>query len=173
MFWLLALVVVVMIFGLTALIGAPYVPSHRSSLNKVFGELRPLDAGDLVVDIGSGDGAVLLEVARHGAKAYGIEINPFLVLASRLRVNKYKRLVRVRLANFWTARFPDDTTVVYTFGDSRDIKKMYLKSLAEAERLGRPIDFISYGFVVPDLTPDKVGHGYSLYHLNTLQSEVA
>lgn len=170
---LVVALLVLVIFGLTALTGAPYVPSHRSALKKVFKELRPLSEQDILVDIGSGDGTVLIQAAEHGAKAYGIEINPFLLLISYFRVRKYRTQVKLSLANLWKANFPDDTTIVYTFGDSRDIKKMYAKVQNEADRLGKPIEFLSYGFNVPGIEPASVGFGFYLYKLTPLHTGVA
>ena len=159
----------VLLFGLTAFIGAPYVPSHRSALRKAFSELRPVGADDLVVDIGSGDGVVLGIVAKRGAKGLGIEINPVLVAISWLATRRFSGRVKIRLGDLWQAKFPEQTTVVYAFGESRDIKRMYAKVQNESNRLGRSIDFMSYGFSVPEHEPAKTGHGFYLYRLNPLQ----
>jgi hypothetical protein len=68
----------------------------------------------------------------------------------------------------WTTPFPDATTVVYTFGDSRDIKKMYAKVRSEATRLGRPLAFITYGFAVPGEISQRQYRAYHLYRVNPL-----
>lgn len=154
---------VVGVFLLTALIGAPYVPTRRREAREAFTVLRPLTAGDVVLDIGSGDGAVLGVVARAGATAVGYEINPFLVAISRWRLRRHRETVTVRLRNFWATSFPDATTVVYTFGDSRDIAKMYQKVQREATRLEKPIDLISYAFQVPGQQSQRVHRAYFLY----------
>lgn len=159
---------IVLLFLLTAFIGAPYVPTRRREAREAFSSLRPLAAHDVVLDIGSGDGAVLRVIAETDAHAVGYEINPMLVWVSRWRLRKYKERVQVRLRNFWTAPFPDDTTVVYTFGDSRDIQKMYAKVQREAVRLGRSLDMISYGFEVPHQTPVATHRAYFLYEVPTL-----
>lgn len=160
---------VVLIFLVTALVGAPYVPSHRRQLVALFDNLYKLKPTDTVIDIGSGDGVVLQEVARRGAKAVGFEINPILVLIARLRLYKYRQQVQVKLANFWSVDFPDRTTVVYTFGDSRDINKMYRKVQAQAGRLNKTIYFISYGFVVKGVQPLKSHQAHHLYKVTPLQ----
>jgi len=69
--------------------GAPYMPTLRKSLNVMFKTALPRVAPvsktqrPLLVDLGSGDGRVVIEAARHGYKAVGYEFNPMLVLVSR------------------------------------------------------------------------------------------
>lgn len=155
-------VCIVVMFLATALTGAPYVPTHRKEVHESFRKLRPLTANDVVLDIGSGDGVVLQEAAELGARAVGYEINIFLVWISRWRLRRYEK-VTVHCKNLWTADFPDDVSVVYTFGDSRDIKKMYKKVQQQATRLGRPIDFVSYGFWLHDVDAIAVHRAHRLY----------
>lgn len=160
--------IVVALFGLTVLRGAPYVPSRRQDIKRVFDELYILNKKDVLVDIGSGDGVVLRAATRRGATAVGLEINPLLVAISRWLSRRDER-VTVRLADFWLTSFPDTTTVVYTFGESRDITKMYRKVQKEASRLERPLWFISYGFVVPGVDIYKKTNSHHLYNVLPLQ----
>lgn len=164
-------IVVVAIFLLTALVGAPYVPTHARELRKIFATLRPLTSKDILVDIGSGDGVVLREALHAGAgQAVGYEINPILVLLAKVRLRKLHSHAQVKLTNFWHASFPAKTTVVYTFGESRDIDKMFKKVEQEATRLGRTIDFISYAFKVSGKKHDRQVGAHYLYKIPPLQS---
>ena len=165
--------VVVAVFLLTALIGAPYVPTKRRESREAFTALRPLSSDDVVLDIGSGDGAVLAEVCAQGARAVGYEINPILVLLTRWRLREHRDKVEVEVRDFWRTPFPDNTTVVYTFGDSRDIRKMYGKVAQEATRLDRTLDFVSYAFEVPGEKPLKTHRAHHLYKVSPLHPEVA
>ena len=167
--WWLIGVIVIICFGLVVFIGAPYVPSKKKDLEAVFTDLYKIGKNDLLVDIGSGDGVVLREAAARGAKAVGYEINPFLVIISNFLSRKYPSIV-VKCANFWQAKLPPETTIVYTFGDSRDIEKMAKKVTSEATRLGKPLYFLSLGFALKD--QNEVGHSgpYFLYQINPLQS---
>lgn len=162
--------VVVLVFLLTALTGAPYVPTQRRELQYVFNTMRPLKKSDTVLDIGSGDGVVLDEVARHGVRAVGYEINIFLVVYARWRLRRYSKMVQIELKNLWTAQFPDDVTIVYTFGESRDIQKMYSKVQREATRLDRSIELLSYGFEVPGESAIRAYRAHFLYKVMPLQS---
>lgn len=165
-----ALSVVLVVFLATALTGAPYVPTHRKQAKLAFTDLRPVTRVDVVLDIGSGDGIVLQEAIRAGAgSGVGYEINPFLVAVSRVRLRKYRSSVNVQLADFWRTSFPDEVTIVYTFGETRDIVKMYERVQQEASRLGRPIDFISYAFKVPQQACIAHVGGQYLYSVAPLQ----
>ena len=164
------LIGLILLFGLVVLRGAPYVPSKRREVRQAFTELYPLGRDDLVVDIGSGDGIVLREAVRRGARAMGYELNPVLVLISRW-LSRHEADVTVRLADFWFVSLPPDTTVVYTFGESRDIARMAKKVANEATRLNKPLVFISYGFMVPGQQPHKQLGAYHLYQYAPLHIE--
>lgn len=166
MLWILAAIAIAV--GFVAFTGAPYVPSKRRDVRRALTELYPLKDTDIVVDIGSGDGIVLREVSRLGAHAIGYEIHPLLVgIAKWLSRNDDK--VMVVLANFWRTDLPANTTVVYTFGDSRDITKMHEKVQGEADRMGHAIAFITYGFDVPGIKPSKTVGAHHLYAIEPLQ----
>lgn len=172
MAWLIGVVVAVFaVFALTVLRGAPYVPTHRRVLKKAFTDLYPLTSSDVLVDIGSGDGVVLRAAAKRGAKAVGYELNPFLYGISRILSRN--PLIRVKLADFWYATLPQDTTVVYTFGESRDIAKMYALVQKTASQFGRPLYFISFGFAVPGEKQHKYDGSFYLYKVAPLQKREA
>lgn len=161
--WAWVLVAIAIVFGIAALRGAPYVPTKRRPLQKAFTELYPISGKDTLVDIGSGDGIVLREAARHGAKAIGYELNPILVVISKLLSRN--PLISVRLADFWLVTLPKETTVIYTFGESRDIKKMYAKAESTAIAYKKQIHFMSFGFPVPGKKHVKRNESFYLYKI--------
>ena len=169
MWWLWPLVIIVGLFGFVVFRGAPYVPSRKRELVDAFERLYPLSSRDTLVDIGSGDGIVLREAAKRGAHAIGYELNPVLVLISRW-LSRADQRVTTHLADFWTVQLPPETTVVYVFGESRDITKMAQKVENEAIRMGRTLAFISYGFAVPEKTPVKKVGAYYLYQFVALHT---
>lgn len=152
-----------MLFGLVVFRGAPYVPTHRKLLDKAFESLYPLGKKDVLVDIGCGDGVVLRTAARHGARAIGYELNPLLVVIAKLLSRSH--LISVRLADFWLVQLPVETTIVYTFGDSRDIKKMYKKVQQTATAHDKDIYFMSFGFKVPNVQHEKRNKSFYLYNV--------
>ena len=169
--WIWVLFVVILLFGFVVLRGAPYVPTKRKFLEKAFGELYVLTDDDLLVDIGSGDGVVLRAAAARGAKAVGYELNPVLVVISKLISRS--PLIQVRLADFWHVTLPQETTVIYTFGESRDIKKMYEKAEKTALEHNKELYFISFGFEVPGEKPVKYDGSFYLYRIRPLQRRKA
>lgn len=154
---------IVIIFGITVFFGAPYVPSLEGELIKMFKKLYSLSKKDLLIDMGSGDGIVLKVATGFGAKAIGIELHPVLSFLSRLRLRKLIPKAKVVCQNYLNFPFPPETTVIYTFSDSRDIKKIYTKIKSEAERLQKDLYFISNGFEVPGVKHEKEYSSFYLY----------
>lgn len=154
---------VLLMFGLVVFRGAPYVPTRRKFLEGAFDNLYKLGKDDVLVDIGSGDGVVLRAAATRGARAIGYELNPVLVIVSRLISRN--PLISVRFADFWRVELPRETTVIYTFGESRDISKMYEKAVQTAARHKKTIHFISFGFAVPDEEPIKQDKSFYMYKI--------
>jgi len=95
--------------------GAPFVPSTNPvSISMV--QLARLKKGMTVYDLGSGNGKLLFLAAARGAVAKGLEINPFLVLASNIRsfFSPYRKQVHTYWKNFWTAELGDaDVVFIY------------------------------------------------------------
>ena len=168
--WFGLLLAVVLLFGFVAFFGAPYVPTFRRDLRTIFRTLCPLSKGDVLVDLGSGDGVVLREAARHGASAIGYELNPALVWLSKW-LSRRQGNITIHTANMWQVALPAETTVVYIFAVERDVKRVAQKMQDEANRLGKPLKMISHGFTLPDKTPVKQVGAHFLYDFIPLQSE--
>ena len=166
-FWII-LGVVVGMFLFTVFFGAPYVPSRKRELGGVFEKLYKLKKDDLLVDVGSGDGVVLREVARHGVQGVGYEINPVLWLISKARLRKSVG-VEVRLKNFLWAELPEETTVVYIFGAERLMGKIYGKLREFAREHKKTVWLISYGFEVSEVECARKLGGYFLYKIEGKQ----
>lgn len=164
--WLLA--ALVLMFGLVVFRGAPYVPSKKNELKDIFAKLYPLGGEDTLVDIGSGDGVVLRQASRCGARAVGYELNPILVAISRL-LSRHDKHAEIIWADFWHRELPQDTTVVYVFGESRDIRRMAAKVQAAADAWSRPVALISYGFKVPGYEAERSLGAHHLYRLIPLR----
>lgn len=161
--WLWPAIAVVALFGLIVLRGAPYVPTKKRQLERALDSLYPLSDKDVLVDIGSGDGIVLRAAAKRGARAIGYELNPLLVLVSKALCRS--PLISIRLADFWFVTLPRETTVVYTFGESRDIARMYQKAARAARQHKKEIYFMSFGFPVPGAKIHKQDGSFFLYKL--------
>jgi len=165
------IVCIVVFFGLVVFIGAPYVPSQKKYAKRVF-DYVGLTSDDTLVDIGSGDGIVLRVAASYGARAVGYEINPLLVLISKL-LSLHQPKVHVRLQNSWTATFPKSTTIVYAFSVKRDEKKLRTLMQREANRLGRPLKLLCLGSPFKQLVAADAFEAYYLYIFQPLQLKKA
>jgi hypothetical protein len=117
------------------------------------------------VDLGSGSGVVLTLAAELGAKAIGYELNPVLVLYSRLRLARYKRDTKVILGNYWRQNLPADTTVVYVFAVTRDAAKLNRYLTEQAAKIdAKTLRVAAFGFSIPNKKPIKRRDGINLYH---------
>jgi SAM-dependent methyltransferase len=66
----------------------PFVPSHDNVLKAMFDMAKPT-ATDYVVDLGSGDGRIVIAAALdHGAQGFGVDLNEGLVRIANLRAGK-------------------------------------------------------------------------------------
>ena len=162
MLWVYVVGCLVVALGASAFFGAPYVPSRRRDVRRMFDELVPISSDDVVLDIGSGDGIVLREVSRRGARAIGYEIHPFFFILSKILSFGDSR-VNVRLVNAWTTQFPNDVTVLYAFSVGRDGVKLARTVQKEVERLGRPLKLVCYGNALPGIVPAESFEAYFLY----------
>lgn len=152
-FWIVA--AIILCFSFVVLRGAPYVPTRRKQIDQAFDELYKVGRGDVVVDIGSGDGALLRAAVRRGAKAIGYELNPLLVLITKLVSRQEAFNMTVVWADFWRKTLPPETTLVYTFLEKRDIARMELYLIRQGKERATPLHFISYGFELPNTKPIK------------------
>ncbi len=92
---------------------APYVPSAPEVVDRMLA-LAAVHQGDLVYDLGSGDGRIPIAAARtYGARGVGLEIDPERVKASwaNARAAGVERLVEFRQEDVLTADLSPATVV--------------------------------------------------------------
>lgn len=103
---------------LTAIIikGAPPVPTSKATIYKTI-EITRLGKGDRMVDLGAGDGRVVIAFAKAGATARGYEINPILVLLARHKIGSADVGDRAKVywGDFWNKDL-SDFDIVNVFG---------------------------------------------------------
>lgn len=162
--FIIVIVLVIGMFLITGLTGAPYVPTLKNKLPKAFTELYKMSDKDLLIDLGSGDGCILEEANRTGAKCLGIEINPLLMMATSYKFRKNKD-IKIKCRNFYRFQFPVETTVIYAFAESLHIRSVYRKIQSEANRLNKTLYFISNAFDVPEVREMKKVDSFYLYKI--------
>ena len=115
-----------------ALYGLPPVPTRLSRIRAAL-KLANLQPDEVLYDLGSGDGRVLILAAREfGVRAVGIEIGPIQRLFSWMKVlsSGVRHRVRIEAGNFYKAdlRAAD---VVFVYATSKEVAK--LASLLEKQ----------------------------------------
>jgi len=95
------------------LIGAGYDPTPMDKVYKML-DLAGVGAADIVYDLGSGDGRIVIAAAkRYGARAHGIEADPFRFLFSWCMVllSGKKGRIHMHFGNFHKKHIADATVV--------------------------------------------------------------
>ena len=165
--WFLILLIIVVLFSFVIIRGAPYVPSQRRYIKRAFTHLYKIDANDVLVDIGSGDGVVLRMAAKMGARAVGYELNPVLALLSKVLGN---HRTTTYLTDFWLTELPVDTTIVYVFMVQKMSKRLEKKLQDFVNQQNRPIKVMAYGIPFRQRQAEKTLDAYFLYTFQPLQS---
>jgi tRNA G37 N-methylase Trm5 len=131
----------------------PYVPSPQFVVDKMI-ELAGVKPGDLVFDLGSGDGRIVVTAAKKGAKAVGFEIDGDLVGESRANIKKagVEANAEIRNQDILTVDFSNATVVtMYLLPDvNLKLKPNLLSQLKPGARI------VSHSFDMGDWKPDKV-----------------
>lgn len=142
--------------------GAPFVPSGRKTAERML-ELGGVRPGEWLVDLGSGDGRIVIAAARRGMFARGVELNPWLVWWSRWRA----RLAGVQdraafsCGNLWSFNCqPFDAVTVYGLGPI--MLRLERKLLAELTPGAR---VVSHAFKFPNWKPSKVEERVYVYDM--------
>ena len=113
--WVLGLLLVIA-YGAVIAFGAPFLPTLKKTQADAI-KLINLKEGQVLVDLGSGDGSVLGRAAASGLKAVGYELNPFLVAYSWLVTRRHGRRVKIVMGNFWHADLSEvDGIFVFLIG---------------------------------------------------------
>jgi hypothetical protein len=92
---------------------APYVPTKLNKISELFKKVG-LKKGQVFYELGSGDGRVVLEAAKMGAKSYGVEQSWIRVWISRYKAWRLKLPAIFYHGNIFTLNYyPAD--IIYIF----------------------------------------------------------
>lgn len=153
-------VFLVLKFFVPVLNGAPYLPTSQEKVEKMM-DLLNLKPGQILIDLGSGDGRILIAAASRGLKAYGYEINPILVLLARRKIKKLglNKQAEIFWKNFWKVNLATADAVT-VFGASTIMAKLEKKFLQELKPGAR---ICSYAFSLPRWNLEKKESGIFIY----------
>jgi len=143
MIWLVILVVILAFQFVVLFLGAPYVPTMHKQ-RRVALDLLELKPGQTLIDLGCGDGAMLIEAAKRGIKSVGYEINPLLAYIAWVRTRKYGNKVKIVRGNFWQKKWPP-ADAVFVF-----LTERYMERLNQnmKNRFKKPVKLVTYGFSI-------------------------
>ena len=119
--------------------GAPFVPTTSSTLKRMLA-MASIEPGEKVADLGSGDGRIVIAVAKTGAEAHGYEINPFLVWWSRYRI--HREGLGNRAFVHWKSYWNEDLAsfdVITVFGMTHIMKRLEKKLQKELRPSSRVV----------------------------------
>jgi choice-of-anchor C domain-containing protein len=115
--------------------------------------LAKVKKSDVVFDLGSGDGRILIAAAKdYGCKAIGYEIDPELVALSRqqAKTDGVERLVTIHMADVFTADLAGaDVVTLYLLPQQNEKLAPQLKKLKPGSRV------VSHQFEIPGMKPEK------------------
>lgn len=165
--FLLMLVVLGFYFIYSLMISTPFYPSRIKALDKAFDELDiEANKNKKFIDLGSGDGRVVLWAAKKGFDAYGVDENPYLILLSRIRtvlfhrgLSKHAHIIHGSFNKIDLSEY----AVIYMY-----IYPKHMESLKEKlkKEMSKDAVILSNTFTFKDVEPiAKSGHFY-IYKLS-------
>lgn len=157
--WLWLLLLVFGLFTFVVFFGAPYLPTF-SKQTKIALELLDLKPGQTLLELGCGDGRVLVAAAEQELKVVGYELNPFLALFSWVRTRKYGKQVKVVWGNYWKHSWPP-TDGVFVFLLDKYMDKLDKKIIQNYS--GKSVKLVSFAFQIPSKKALKNKDGLFLY----------
>lgn len=130
----------------------PFVPTPAKVVDRML-ELAEVKATDVIYDIGSGDGRIVIQAAkRYGVKSVGIEIDGELIDRSRSRASAegVDRLAEFRREDALSADISEATVVtIYMFPDFNAKLAPKLRRLKSGARV------VSHDFGIEGWAPTK------------------
>ena len=139
---------------LSSFSSAPWVPTRRKDMNKIF-ELLDLKPGEVFYDLGAGNGNMTIMAAKkYQARAIGIELAlPMYLICKAREFFNLTHDIEFKLKSF----FREDLSkadAVYLFGYPATIKNKVKSKLEKELKPGARV--VSYAFKITGWKPIKV-----------------
>ena len=132
----------------------PFVRSTPAVIDRML-EMARVKAGDIIYDIGSGDGAIIIHAAKkYGVKGVGIEIDPELVAKARQNAirEKVEHLAEFRAQDAFTVDVsPANVVTLYMLPEfNAKLRPILDRQLRPGSRV------VSHDYPIEGWVPDKV-----------------
>jgi 16S rRNA A1518/A1519 N6-dimethyltransferase RsmA/KsgA/DIM1 with predicted DNA glycosylase/AP lyase activity len=157
--FLVVLGILILLFGFVVFYGAPYLPTLSPQV-KVALKLADLKEGQHLLELGCGDGKVLVAAAKQGIRVTGYELNPVLVVISWARTLRYRKLVKVVWGNFWQVDLPK-ADAIFVFLLPKYMDRLDTKIVQQSSK---PVKLISFAFTIRGKVVDAEKDGVYLYN---------
>ena len=115
----------------------PYVNTPMEVVERML-RMAEVRAGDYVIDLGSGDGRIVIEAARRGARGLGVDLDPALVKLATRKAEEARVADRVRFEVkdiFETDLAPANVITMYLLPDFNAKLKDRLLALKPGTRI--------------------------------------
>ncbi len=157
LWWLVSGIIVC--FGFVLMFGPPYLPTMDKQVRTALDMLN-LKPGQTLLELGCGDGKVLVAAARRGLQVTGIELNPLLVLLCRARTWRYRKQVKVVWGNYWRTESWPLADGIFGF-----VLPKYMTKLDQTiiSWHTKPVKLASFAFIIPDKKVNQEKDGVFLY----------
>ena len=130
----------------------PFVPSPQEVVDKMI-DLAGVKTGDVVYDLGSGDGRIVITAAKKGARAVGFDVDGSLVKESRENIRKagVEERAEIRQQDILTVDLSGASVVtMYLLPDvNLKLRPHILSQMKPGSRV------VSHAFDMGDWKPDK------------------
>ncbi len=149
--------------------GSAYIPTPHKRVAQMV-NIANVQPTDTVLDFGSGDGRIVAAFIAAGAKqCIGIEINPLLVIYSKLRfLLTGKKNAHIYLKNIWKVDL-SEVDILTSYMTSCFTEKLE-KKIKEEMRPGAKV--VSYDFPFPNLTLIKKEENVYLYQVPQINNQI-
>jgi 16S rRNA A1518/A1519 N6-dimethyltransferase RsmA/KsgA/DIM1 with predicted DNA glycosylase/AP lyase activity len=158
--WLIA-IGIILLFASAILVGAPFLPTLKQQVEPAL-DLLDLKPGQTMLELGSGDGRMLIAAAKRGIHSVGYEVNPLLFMYSYLITRRHRKYVRVIWGDYWRVEWPP-ADGIFTFLLKPYMEKLNKKVIQYKPKNVKKLKLVSFAFSIDSKKPARKKEGLFLY----------
>lgn len=163
---ILCLIIIIILLFLLSMLwppDSPWSPWWRTTpkLARIECKLAKVKKGDIIYDLGCGEGTALVTAAREfGATGVGIEIDPSRAFISKMKVKFFglSDKIEIRRDSFWNYDL-SKATVIFMYLIPKTLIKLRVKFLKELKPGTRIVTFV-YQMDLPLIAKDEKAELY-------------